>query len=125
MTASSVFVPALVPGWYNGVIDSVRKRSTKDKDGAYLLIELTFPGFPAHRVYDRLNIENKNPVAVSIAYQRLNAICHAVGLTAVSDPSELCNRPLQFLLATQPATAAPGGRFYSARNTVVSYRRMP
>ena len=59
--------------------------------GNYLEIEFSIFGgqFEGRMIWDRLNLVNPNPTAVSIAQQDLASICRAVGVDKISDTEEL------------------------------------
>jgi hypothetical protein len=70
---------------------------TKAGDGKFLKLELQVLNgpFQNRKVFDRLNIWNKNPQAVTIAQGTLSAICRAVGVLTPQDSSDLHNKPLR------------------------------
>ncbi len=78
------------------IIDSEFK-PTKRNDGQYL--ELTYAvqegQYKGRKLWVRLNLDNPNQQAVSIAMRQLSSICHAVGLLDVPDSTRLHNRPHQ------------------------------
>lgn len=83
--------------WYNVMITESELKPTKNNDGAYLSLTLkVIDGQYAGRmVFDRLNIQNKNPVAVEIAYKMLSAYCHATGVIQVQDSQQLHGIPFK------------------------------
>jgi hypothetical protein len=106
-------------GWYNVSITQSEVKATKDQTGAYLELGMkVMDGEHAGRmVFDRLNLHNKNPVAVEIAYRTLSAICHATGVMQVQDSQQLHGIPLQAkVVATPPKDG------YDAGNDVKGYR---
>ncbi|PZN25881.1 MAG: hypothetical protein DIU71_19155 [Proteobacteria bacterium] len=87
---------ALPAGWYNVQIVGSEIKPTA-KGGAYLQLDLQVLDGPyaGRRIFDRLNIQNENPTAVEIAYRRLSAYCHAVGVLKVEDSQQLHGIPLK------------------------------
>lgn len=87
---------ALPAGWYNVQIVGSEIKPTV-KGGAYLQLDLQVLDGPyaGRRIFDRLNIQNENPTAVEIAYRRLSAYCHAVGVLKVEDSQQLHGIPLK------------------------------
>lgn len=87
---------ALPAGWYNCQIVGSEIKPTA-KGGAYLQLDLqVLDGqYAGRRIFDRLNIKNENPTAVEIAYRRLSAYCHAVGVLKVEDSQQLHGIPLK------------------------------
>lgn len=83
--------------WYNMMITESELKPTKNNDGAYLSMTLkVIDGQYAGRVvFDRLNLQNKNPVAVEIAYKMLSAYCHATGVIQVQDSQQLHGIPFK------------------------------
>lgn len=83
--------------WYLVIMTKSEMKPTKDGDGAYLETELTVQEGPmkGRKIFYRLNIKNKNPVAQEIAYRQLSAICHAVGVIQVEDSQQLHGLPFK------------------------------
>jgi hypothetical protein len=81
--------------WLGQIIRSEMK-NTKSGSGSYLELEIEFldNALPGRKIWDRLNLDNPNEQAVSIARRTLSAICHAVGVMAVTDSEELHFKPL-------------------------------
>ncbi len=106
-------------GWYSGFISASESKPTSAGDGSYLMLELTISEGPyqGRKLFDRLNLNNKNPVAVEIAYATLSAICHATGVIQVQDSVQLHNIPLDFKASVRPADGQ-----YEASNDVKGYK---
>lgn len=89
----------LPTGQYPVIITATEEKPTRAGDGSYLEIEMTItnhqtePKLNGRKVYDRLNIRNKNQTAVNIAYSTLSAICHVTGMIQLQDSSQLHGRP--------------------------------
>ena len=83
-------------GKYDVVISKTETKPTKSGNGEYLQLEFTIIQGPHadRKVWSRLNLDNPNPIAVSIAKAELSAICRAVGVLTPSDSSELQDIPL-------------------------------
>lgn len=109
----------LPAGWYTVIISDSEMKPTKDQKGEYLHLELTVieGEFENRRAWDRLNLVNPNQTAVEIAQRALSAICHAVGVMAPNDSTELHDRPFQVKLSVRPAKGE-----YEASNDVKGYR---
>jgi len=86
-------VPA---GKYVACITSSEMKATKSGDGRYLELEFEIieGEYKGRKVWDRLNLENPNALAVKIARSELSAICRAVGVMTPKDSVELHNLPL-------------------------------
>ncbi|MCZ2341675.1 MAG: DUF669 domain-containing protein [Bacteroidales bacterium] len=86
-------VPA---GKYLAVITESEMKPTKSGSGSYL--QLTFEIIEGEHkgrlLWARLNLDNPNATAVTIARAELSAICRAVGVLAPKDSVELHNLPL-------------------------------
>jgi len=111
-------------GWYNAQIVGSEMKPTSAGDGAFLALEIQVMDGPyaGRKVYDRLNLQNKNPVAVEIAYKQLSAICHAVNVIQVQDSQQLHGRPLQVKVSLRPASTGEDGKSYDANNEVKGYK---
>ena len=119
---SEAFVP-IPADWYVAQITKSEMKPTKDGTGAYLELELTvIAGDHAKRkVFDRIHLENKNPVAVDIAMKTLSAICHAVNVIQVADSQQLHGLPLQVKVSVKPARTE-NGTTYEPSNEVKGYK---
>ena len=94
--------PDAVPaGLYSVLIDESEVKPTKDGNGAYLQLRLNIIDgeYAGRKIFDRLNIQNQNQVAQDIAYKRLSAIAHSVGVLHVQDSQQLHNIPLKVKVA--------------------------
>jgi len=83
-------------GDYTAVIIDSDMKTTKNGAGQYLALTLQIIDGPyANRMlWDRLTLVHDNAKTVEIAQRRLSAICHAVGVLAVQDSTQLHNRPM-------------------------------
>lgn len=72
--------------------------------GQMLKLELDILDGPAkgRKMWDNLNLVNRNPTAVEIAQRTLSAICHAIGRLQVADSDELHFKPLVITVAVEP-----------------------
>lgn len=112
-------------GWYVGAITASEMKPTDKPGGMYLELEETILEGPyqGFKVFDRLNLQNANPVAVEIAYKQLSAICHAVGVIQVASSDQLHNRPMQIKVTKREAGTNPqNGTQYDANNEVKGYK---
>lgn len=84
-------------GWYNMMIVESEMKPTSNGQGAYLQLTLKVVDgqYAGRQVFDRLNLQNPNPVAVEIAYRRLSAYCHATGVIQVQDSQQLHGIPFK------------------------------
>lgn len=113
----------LPPDWYVAQITKSEMKPTKDGSGAYLELELTVIAgeFAKRKLFDRLNLQNNNPVAVDIAMKTLSSICHSVNVIQVADSSQLHGIPLQVKVSVKPARNV-GGTEYEASNEIKGYK---
>lgn len=100
----------LDPGWYPVMVDGSEMKPTRDQTGAYLELRMKVQEGPnaGKTVFDRLNLQNKNPVAQEIAYGRLSAYCHATGVMQVQDSQQLHGIPFQVRVALR---SDPSGQY--------------
>jgi hypothetical protein len=112
----------LPPGKYRAEITESDMKPTRDGEGQYLWLELTVLDgeHKGRKVFDRLNLVNRNAQAAEIAQRQLSAICHAVGKMTVSDSEELHHRPLTITLRVRPGREV-NGQTYDASNEVRGY----
>ncbi len=114
----SSFEP-LPTGDYPVIIKDSEMKPTKNGLGSYLelTLEVIDGNAKGRLVWDRLNLENQNHVAVEIAQKQLSAICHAIGKLNIADSSELHNIPLVAKVAYREAKDG-----YEPSNDVKSYK---
>ena len=109
----------LPAGKYVAVITASEMKPARNGNGSYR--ELTFQVIEGpHRgrlVWERLNLDNPNPLTVKIARSELSAICRAVGVMQPKDSCELHNLPL--VIAVRQETDANGEQ----RNRIRSYMK--
>jgi len=86
----------LPAGKYLAIITDSEMKATKSGDGRFLelVFEVIEGDCKGRKVWDRLNLENPNALAVKIARGQLSAICRAVGVMTPRDSVELHNLPL-------------------------------
>lgn len=100
----NVAFDALPADWYEAIIVESEMKPTKAQDGHYLELKLQVVGgkYNGRNVWDRLNLDNTNDLAVQIAKGTLSAICRAVNVTTPKDSTELHNLPLLVKVAQKP-----------------------
>jgi hypothetical protein len=103
--------------WYRCVIADTEERETKKQDGSYLqlTIEVIDGKYQGRKIFDRLNLQNKNPVAVDIARRSLASIAKAINVDP-KNSSDLIDIPLMVKVAVRPAENG-----YDASNDVKGY----
>ncbi len=92
------------------VIAKITKSSykqTKKKDGHYLQLiwKVDHGAHKGRTIFDNLNLDNPNPIAVEIANKCLNSICQAAEKVGVEDSEELHDIPIKLTLKVDKATA--------------------
>lgn len=110
----------LVPaGWYQAIIVESEQVATKAGTGSYLKLRFDIiDGEHSGRVlFDNLNLDNPNQIAVEIAYKALSAICRAVGVMKPESSSDLHDIPLMIKVGIQPAKGE-----YEASNRIKGYK---
>ncbi|MCC6719557.1 MAG: DUF669 domain-containing protein [Acetobacteraceae bacterium] len=121
--APAVPLEMLPPGKYLAHLIESEMLPTKAGDGQYLkLVFEVLEGPSARRkIFDQLNLVNRNEQTVEIAQRTLSAICHAVGQVHVSDSEQLHFKPLVVTLRVEPAGPDKHGVHREARNKVAGY----
>jgi hypothetical protein len=106
------------PSTYRMMITDANIKPTKRNDGQFLELELTVSegDMQGRKVWARLNIVNPNAKAVEIAMRELATIGQALGLTAISDTSELKERELLVKVVIE------NDNDYGAQNVIKSYK---
>ena len=121
--APAVPLEVLPPGKYLAHLIESEMLPTKAGDGQYLKLVFEVLEGPAARrkIFDQLNLVNRNEQTVEIAQRTLSAICHAVGQVHVSDSEQLHFKPLIVTLKVEPAGLDKHGVHRDARNKVAGY----
>lgn len=94
---------AIPAGDYEAMVTDSTMKSTKDGTGQYLelTIEIQSGQYQGRRLWDRLNLQNRNAKAVEIAQKQLAQLCHATGVLQVQDSQQLHNRPIVMKVAVK------------------------
>ncbi len=81
-------------GDYEACIVNSEMKPTKDGQGQYLNLEIQIVGgqYQNRKLFEKLNLVNKNETAVTIAKGTLSAICRAVGVLTPNDSTDLHNK---------------------------------
>jgi uncharacterized protein DUF669 len=105
----------LPAGRYQVQIVESDLRVTKDGMGQYLwlMLDILDGEYQGRKVFDQLNLINRNPQTVEIAQRTLSAICHATGKMQVSDSEDLHLIPITISVTIDPAKNG-----YSERNRI-------
>lgn len=91
------------PGDYEACIINSEMKATKDGQGSYLNLEIQVINgqYQNRRLFDKLNLVNKNEQAVTIAKGTLSAICRAVNVLTPNDSAELHNKPMRITVGSR------------------------
>ena len=83
-------------GEYRVIIVDSGEKPTKAGDGSYLelVLEVVDGEYQGRKLWDRLNLNNRNEKAAQIAKRTLAAITRAVGVPRPSDSAELHGVPM-------------------------------
>ena len=102
------------------VISASEMKPTKNGEGQYLQLtyDLIDGEYKGRKVFDRLNLVNKNEQAQEIAQRSLSAICRCVGVLHPKNSEELHDKPMVIKLGIRPASGE-----YQASNIVKGYSR--
>lgn len=94
---------AIPAGDYEAIVTDSALKSTKDGSGQYLelTIEIQSGQHQGRRLWDRLNLQNRNQKAVEIAQRQLSALCHSINVLQVQNPQQLHNRPFVMKVAAK------------------------
>jgi hypothetical protein len=97
----------LPSGNYTAMVVQSEFKETKAKTGHYLQLrwKVIEGEFKDRLIFDNLNLDNPNPVAVEIARKRLNTICKAAGKVGVEDSEELHGIPVDLTVKLKKGDA--------------------
>lgn len=95
-------------------------KKTKAKTGTYLQLiwKVQSEKYRGRTLFDNLNLDNPNPIAVEIANKTLNSICKACDKIGVQDSEELHGILCKLTLSVSPATATQ-----PASNNIKAYNK--
>ena len=118
----SVALEVLPSAFYPVTITESENKETSKKDGSFLALTMTVIDgqYKGRKIFDNLNLVNKNAQAVQIAQETLSAICHATGVMVVQDSNQLHNIPFEVKVGMAKADAA----YPDPRNEVKGYRKL-
>ena len=121
--APAVPLEVMPPGKYLAHLIESEMMPTKAGDGQLLKLVFEVLEGPSVRrkIFDQLNLVNRNAQTVEIAQRTLSAICHAVGQVHVSDSEQLHFKPLMVTLKVEPAGPDKYGVHRETRNKVAGY----
>jgi hypothetical protein len=90
----------LPAGIYRVQIVESDLRITKDGWGkyVYLVMDVLEGDQAGRKIFERLNLVNKNPAAVEIAQRQLSGICHATGQMQVENSEQLHFIPFEMMI---------------------------
>ena len=114
----------LPEGVYRLLIIDAEEKDTKDNKGKRLNLVYQVCGgqYECAKIFEGLNIINKNPVAEKIARRILKSIEIACGIENLTDKEQLLNREFDAEVTIEPEKInAETGKTYSARNIIKKY----
>ena len=117
--ADNAFDP-LPPGWYVAQVEKAefRRNAADTGTGLNLQIRITEGQYSNRVVFDLLNLDNPNPIAVEIAQRALASLRQAIGMAPnIRDPQLLCGVTFECKLKVEAASS-----HYEAKNRVQAYR---
>lgn len=115
--------PLIAPGVYPAMMVESEPSQPNEKGNSYLkcVFEICDGPHKGVKLTHRLNLWNQTPKAVEIATQEFSAMCHAVmdeaERSAVSDSSQLHNRPMEVTVAVEGYTKTDGSQGNSNKLT--------
>lgn len=111
----------LPEGSYPCMIMKAEEKPTKT-DGLQLVLEMKVAEgkYAKRTLFHRINLENKNPQAVTIGQGQLSALCRAVGVVTPRGAHEFCNKIVRVGVKVV-ADSRPGG---GLQNKVVKVEPM-
>jgi len=111
----------LPAGNYEAIITESEMKDTRDGTGKYLKLTwklIDGSKYDGRLVWENINIINKNPQAVEIAFKTLAKVCKACGINRpVNDSSELHGIPCMIKVSIRPASNG-----YDESNDVKSHK---
>lgn len=92
-------------GDYVVMISASEMKTTKNGEGQYLQLtyDISEGEYTGRKVFDRLNLVNKNEQTQEIAQRALSAICRCVGVLHPKNSEELHDKPMVIKVGIRPA----------------------
>lgn len=113
----------LPQGDYPVVITGAEFKAPKSNPTGPKYLELSMQvvdgEYKGRRLTDRLNLNHPNDMTRKIAKGTLAAILDSIGLVAINNTAEICNKPLLAYVKIKPQDGQ-----YSASNEVKGYKAM-
>lgn len=106
-------------GWYSAAVESCELKDTS-KGGKMLSFcyNVTGPNFAGRKVWDNINIINKNPKAEEIGRSQMGDIMRAAGLGNVQDTDQFIGANIQIKVRTEKSEG------YDPRNVVKGWKAL-
>lgn len=106
-------------GWYLAEVTKSEYKATNAKTGHYLtcMFKVLDGDYKGRYVFNLMNLDNPNPLAVEIAQKELASLCEACGIDELEDSTELHNIPLSIRVAI-----APGSGGHPPKNGIKAYK---
>lgn len=122
----SVAQEVIPAGWYTARIEESEWAETAAKNGWMLKFKLVIIGGEHADVvlFDRLNMQNPNAMAMEIAQRTLSAICHATKVFQLDDTAQLHGIPLMVKVSVRAAGKGADGNDYAASNEIKGYKEV-
>jgi len=113
----------LPSGDYVVAITRSEIKQTKAKNGHYLAIGMKVLQGPhaGRMLFENLNLDNPNPIAVEIADKTLNSICKACGKAGIEDSSEIHDIPMTVTVVEDDSNPQYPGNIIRAYNPANSF----
>ena len=121
---------AIPAGDYEAMVTDSQMKSTKDGSGQYLelTLEIQSGQFQGRKIWDRLNLQNRNAKAVEIAQRQLGQLAHATGVLQVADSEQLHHKPVIVKVSVRqepgrdPSNEVKGYKARGATGTVPAFQ---
>lgn len=105
-------------GVYTAQINSVQIKDTKAGTGKYLsvMLQITGPAYQGRVVFDNINTQNPNQVAVDIGMATLKKIAKAIGEETILDTDQMIGAAVEIKVKIEDSPE------YGAKNVVKDYK---
>lgn len=105
-------------GDYLAAITEATEAKTKDYTGDMLKLTFTILDgkYKGRKVWENLNLVNRNPDTVAIAKRQLAMLCRAINVLSPNNPAMLQGKPMTIKVAIEPAKDG-----YKEKNEISGY----
>jgi len=112
----------LPAGWYTAQVteSEIVPLQSGNGDALKLTFDVLSEGYRGRKVWARLNVRHSNAEAERISQQQLRELCDAIGITRITETSQLHQRPVEIRVKIREDKSGK----YEPQNEIAGYRQI-